>query len=182
MRTNEREIFRKLVCPQCHKVGVIMRILYGMPGEEFDHQHFASGGCIMQGLGLDPDVQCRICDWIGFRNQLDSLLSKESLDMSQRELLDHEGNLLYYWDVTDGGVHFEIETFATPGSQFSTDSEVQFTVPESEFPKIYAMFKIDPATDIGDAIQEISDSGQGLDLSEAFEDSIEVRNKFVWIS
>lgn len=158
------------------------RILWGMPEENFDYLHFASGGCIMQGGGLDPDVQCRECEWNGFRNELDSLLSKELLDMSQRELLDDEGEVIYYWDVADVGVHFEIEIFGDPGSEFSMDSELQFTVPKSEFPKIYAMFEIDPVNEIDDAIQEISDSGRGLELSQAFEDSIQVMDKFVWMN
>jgi hypothetical protein len=182
METSERQAFRKLTCPLCKRVGVIMRILYGMPGEDFDHLHFASGGCIMEGRGMDHDVTCRKCDWSGHRNELDSLISKEMLDMSQRELLDEDGELIYYWDLTDVGLHFEIELYGTPGDAFSMDSEVQFTVPESEFAKIYKMFEIDVSTDIGDAIQEISDSGRGTQLWESLEGAINVVDKNVWMS
>jgi ATP phosphoribosyltransferase len=55
-------------------------------------------------------------------------------------------------------------------------------VPGSEFGKIYELFEIDPSTDIADAIQEISDSGRGLQLWEAFEDTIQVVDKHVWMS
>ena len=153
-----------------------------MPGEEFDHQNFGSGGCIVQGMGLDPDVTCSKCDWSGFRNELDTLISKEMLDMSQSELLDDEGEVIYYWDVTDVGVHFEIETYGIPGSEFSMDTEVQFTVPESEFVKIYELFKLDPADGIASAIQEISDTGRGLELWDALEHEIKVIDKSVWMS
>lgn len=178
----EREAFRKLVCPQCHKSRVIRRILYGMPGRDFDHRNFALGGCVMWGGGLDPDVACSKCDWSGFRNELDTLISKEMLDMSQGELFDDEGEVLYYWDVTDVGVHFEIETYAIPGSEISMDTEVQFTVAESEFGKIYELFKLDPADGIASAIQKISDSGRGLELWDAFEEKIKVIDKSVWMS
>lgn len=100
----------------------------------------------------------------------------------QRELLDDEGKVIYYWDVTDKGVHFEMETHGIAGLDFDMSTEVQFTVPGSEFGKIYELFEIDPSTDIADAIQEISNSGRGLQLWEAFEDTIQVVDKHVWLS
>jgi hypothetical protein len=47
------------------------QILYGMPDPEiFDFEKYAVGGCCISGDGSDPDIQCRSCEWEGFRKDL----------------------------------------------------------------------------------------------------------------
>jgi len=47
------------------------QILYGMPDPEiFDFEKYAVGGCCINGDGSDPDIQCRSCEWEGFRKDL----------------------------------------------------------------------------------------------------------------
>jgi hypothetical protein len=47
------------------------QILYGMPDPDvFDFEKYAVGGCCMNGDGTDADIQCRSCEWEGFRKDL----------------------------------------------------------------------------------------------------------------
>ena len=34
-------------CPSCGEVGGLKRILYGMPGQDFDHEKYLVGGCVI---------------------------------------------------------------------------------------------------------------------------------------
>ena len=71
MNSRGRMYTGKLVCPQCGKIGTLRTILYGMPDPEtFDFEKYAVGGCCMSGDGSDPDVQCKQCEWEGFRKDL----------------------------------------------------------------------------------------------------------------
>jgi hypothetical protein len=72
MTTNQaRRPNKFLVCPSCHQIGTLRKIIYGMPdAETFDFEKYAVGGCCLTGDGLDPDVQCRNCEWEGFRKDL----------------------------------------------------------------------------------------------------------------
>ncbi len=151
-----------------------------MPGEDFDHRRFASGGCVMN--GNDPDVQCNECMWEGFRNQLDSLFEEMLMPVKQNELLNEEGEVLYYWDITEKGIHFEFESSGVPGTAFSMDMEIQFVMPESEFPKINEMFGIAADIEIEDAINEISGTEFAEELCDAFNSSIKVVDRFVWMN
>ncbi len=151
-----------------------------MPGENFDHRRFASGGCVLN--GDDPDVQCNECMWEGFRNQLDSLFEEMLMPVKQNELLNAEGEVLYYWDITEKGVHFEFESSGVPGTAFSMDMEIQFVLPESEFPKINEMFGIAADVEIEDAINEISGTEFAEELCDAFNSSIKVVDRFVWMN
>ena len=64
-------IAKETACPVCDETGTLREILYGMPDPEtFDFERYAVGGCCISGDGLDPDVQCRNCDWEGFRKEL----------------------------------------------------------------------------------------------------------------
>ena len=66
-----RRSLKLLTCPSCQQVGTLRKIHYGMPDPEtFDFEKYAVGGCCISGGGLDPDVQCKECDWEGFRDQL----------------------------------------------------------------------------------------------------------------
>jgi hypothetical protein len=60
---------KSLVCPGCHQIGTLRKILYGMPDPEtFDFKKYAVGGCCVSPGGIDPDVNCKVCDWSGFRD------------------------------------------------------------------------------------------------------------------
>jgi len=180
MNTRERVSFRKLVCPECSAKGSIQRILLGMPEAEFDYTHFQSGGCVIQGGGLDPDVGCALCEWSGFRNDLDDLVEWRLDDMKQQELLGEDYEVLYYWDVVEKGVHFEYESYA--GGDGEMDVETQFIMPTSEFHKVYELFDIDIALDIAEAIHLISDSQRGEELYDALGAEIAVIDKFVFMN
>jgi hypothetical protein len=180
MRATEREAFRKQTCPECHKVGVIRRILWGMPGEDFDHRRFASGGCVMN--GDDPGVQCSVCMWEGFRNQLDSLFEEMLMPVKQNELLNEEGEVLYYWDVTENGVLFEFESSGVPGTAFSMDVEVQFVMPESEYLKVKEMFRIAADVEIEDVLEQVSGTEFAEEFRDALNSTIKVVDRFVWMN
>ena len=59
---------KRLVCPECKSKGEMRTILYGMPNEDFDFVKYAVGGCCIQSGGMDPDIECDVCGWVGFRN------------------------------------------------------------------------------------------------------------------
>ena len=64
-------ITKETACPVCDETGTLREILYGMPDPEtFDFERYAVGGCCISGDGLDPDVQCRNCEWEGFHKDL----------------------------------------------------------------------------------------------------------------
>lgn len=102
--------------------------------------------------------------------------------MKQQELISADNEVLYFWDITEKGVHFEYESIGRPGSAFSMDSEIQFTMPISEFHKVYEMFDINTSLDIAQAILEISGSGRGEAFYDALGTEIEVIDKFVWMN
>ena len=71
MTTKRRKRIRALICPRCASIGTMRQILYGMPDPDFfDFEKYAVGGCCMNGDGTDPDIQCRDCEWEGFRKDL----------------------------------------------------------------------------------------------------------------
>ena len=71
MTTKRRRRISSLVCQECEEIGTLRKIIYGMPDPEFfDFEKYAVGGCCIFGNGLDPDIQCRSCEWSGFRKDL----------------------------------------------------------------------------------------------------------------
>jgi hypothetical protein len=71
MTTKRRRRLNSLLCPECGSIGTMRQILYGMPDPEvFDFEKYAVGGCCINGDGSDPDIQCRSCEWEGFRKDL----------------------------------------------------------------------------------------------------------------
>ena len=71
MTTKRRNSVRSLVCPECGEIGTLRKIIYGMPDPEtFDFEKYAVGGCCISGDDSDPDIQCKSCDWLGFRESL----------------------------------------------------------------------------------------------------------------
>ena len=72
MTTKRRKRIDTLVCPECGEIGTLRKILYGMPDPEtFDFEKYAVGGCCVSPDGIDPDVNCRACDWSGYRDGME---------------------------------------------------------------------------------------------------------------
>ena len=63
-----RKRIDSLVCPACGEK-TLKKIVYGMPGENFDFRKNFVGGCIPS----PEDIGCKNCEWVGFRSQLDSV-------------------------------------------------------------------------------------------------------------
>ena len=53
-------------CPQCGEK-MLKKIVYGMPGDDFDFKNNFVGGC-MPG---PEDIGCKNCEWVGFRSELE---------------------------------------------------------------------------------------------------------------
>ena len=70
-KNQRRGTIKFFVCPACQQIGTLRKIIYGMPDPEtFDFEKYAVGGCCISGDGLDPDVQCKECEWEGFRDSI----------------------------------------------------------------------------------------------------------------
>jgi len=54
-------------CPQCKTVGKLKKIVFGMPGEDFDFEKYIVGGCVI--TGDDPEIGCAECRWEGKRGE-----------------------------------------------------------------------------------------------------------------
>ena len=39
--------------------------------ETFDFEKYAVGGCCVSPDGIDPDVNCRACDWSGYQDGME---------------------------------------------------------------------------------------------------------------
>lgn len=102
--------------------------------------------------------------------------------MTKDAIWDCHGNVLYYWHDHDKGIHFQIEYYADPSGVIKDDTEVQFILPISEYPKVYASFEIDPELDIHQALNVISATGRGEDFCTELDDNIQVVDRFVWIT
>ena len=100
--------------------------------------------------------------------------------MTQNVLKDAEGNPLYYWNTVENGIHFEFEYYARTKDE--GDFETSFTMPHSEYYKVYAKYGIDQSVPMEDAIAQISESGRGAELQDDLIDNIERVDKFSWIS
>lgn len=102
--------------------------------------------------------------------------------MDHGRLRSASGEILYHWDVNDKGIHFQYEFRPEPDDPIDMDMEVQFIMPHDQYYKVYEQFELDATTPMENAIQMISDSGRGQDLVDALNGSIEVIDKFVWMS
>ena len=72
MTTKRRRRISSLVCPGCSEIGTLRMIVYGMPDpDHFDFEKYAVGGCCVSPDEIDPDVNCRACDWSGFRDSIE---------------------------------------------------------------------------------------------------------------
>jgi hypothetical protein len=52
-------------CPECKKEGTLKRIVYGMPGPDFDFEKYVVGGCIPD----DAIAECSNCGWTKRKKQ-----------------------------------------------------------------------------------------------------------------
>ncbi len=64
----KRVRIRNAKCPACGVVGTLKRIIFGLPGDDFDFDKYISGGCIV--TDDDPEVGCVTCGWEGKRAEL----------------------------------------------------------------------------------------------------------------
>ena len=71
MTAKRRPALRTLICPKCLQKAVLQRILYGMPGSDFDFDKYAVGGCLIE--PMQPDIACRECGWRGHRDSLEEI-------------------------------------------------------------------------------------------------------------
>jgi hypothetical protein len=72
-----RPQLRTLTCPSCGKRGLLKTILWGMPGEGFDYNAFASGGCILPSPS-PPDSRCAGCLQDCYRDEVSGFGDGES--------------------------------------------------------------------------------------------------------
>jgi hypothetical protein len=54
-------------CPKCGKKGSLKKILFGMPGADFDHEKYIVGGRVIS--DIDPENGCSLCGWEGLRGK-----------------------------------------------------------------------------------------------------------------
>jgi hypothetical protein len=67
-----RKQLRTLTCPECQQKGLLRELLWGMPGDDFDHEKYASGGCCLPSP-WPPDVECSGCGFQGYRDVISGL-------------------------------------------------------------------------------------------------------------
>ncbi len=67
-KTRTRVRLSTAACPSCGAIGKLRKILYGMPGEDFDFEKYAVGGCVI--TENDPEYRCSECEWEGFALQV----------------------------------------------------------------------------------------------------------------
>jgi hypothetical protein len=61
-----RKRIDRLACPACGEK-TLRKIVYGMPGDDFDFKRNFVGGCIPS----PEDIGCKNCEWVGMRSQLE---------------------------------------------------------------------------------------------------------------
>jgi len=54
-------------CPSCREKGGIKKIVFGMPGADFDFKIHIVGGCCV--TDDDPEIGCSKCGWEGMRGE-----------------------------------------------------------------------------------------------------------------
>ena len=54
-------------CPACSGAGGLKKIVYGMPGADFDFEKYIVGGCCV--TDKDPEIGCAKCGWEGMRGE-----------------------------------------------------------------------------------------------------------------
>ena len=100
--------------------------------------------------------------------------------MGEGVLKNAEGEPIYYWDTVENGIRFQFEYYERFNGE--GDFESIFTIPHSEYHKIYAKYKIDPSVPIEVAITQISDSGRGAKFKQDLLTGFEWVDSFSWLS
>ncbi len=60
-----RKRIDSIPCPSCGEK-TLKKILYGMPGDDFDFQKYFVGGCAPSA----EDIGCKNCEWVGIRDEM----------------------------------------------------------------------------------------------------------------
>jgi hypothetical protein len=60
-----RKRIDSISCPSCGEK-TLKKILYGMPGDDFDFQKYFVGGCAPSA----EDIGCKNCEWVGIRDEM----------------------------------------------------------------------------------------------------------------
>ena len=100
--------------------------------------------------------------------------------MSESVLRNAEGDPIYYWRTVENGIEFQFEYYERFKGE--GDFESIFTIPHSEYHKIYTKYEIDPSVPIEDAITLISDSGRGAEFKQDLLTVFEWVDSFSWLS
>ena len=100
--------------------------------------------------------------------------------MSEGVLKNAEGDPIYYWNTVENGIQFQFEYYERFKGE--GDFESIFTIPHSEYHKIYAKYKIDPNVPIEVAITQISDSGRGDEFKHDLLTDFQWVDSFSWLS
>ena len=100
--------------------------------------------------------------------------------MSEGVLRNAEGDPIYYWSTVENGIQFQFEYYERFKGE--GDFESIFTIPHSEYYKIYAKYKIDPSVPIEVAITQISDSGRGAEFKQDLLTVFQWVDSFSWLS
>ena len=64
-QSRKRVYLAESLCPSCRKRGVLKRIVYGLPGADFNFEKYIVGGCCV--TDKDPEIGCSNCGWEGLR-------------------------------------------------------------------------------------------------------------------
>jgi hypothetical protein len=101
--------------------------------------------------------------------------------MAQISIVGEDGKPVLYASLTsEGKLFFEFELYAR--NENEGDYEFNHTVEPEEFPKIAAMFGLNPKDLIMIVVQQITDMGKGQALERALTNN-EIKNKlWTWLS
>ncbi len=100
--------------------------------------------------------------------------------MKEVAVKDINGNVILYCSIDDNG---DLEAaFETYGEKENFDVEIITTVYKSEFSNIKTIYKINLDTEILDAIEKISDEGNGVDFRNKVRDQKWKCETFTWVS
>ena len=93
------------------------------------------------------------------------------------------GQPILFAHVENGVLFVDVESYAGPTDPGGPDIEFMAQIAGEQFPGIRQRFDIDPALSILDALQVVSDSGQGPAFVAALRaGDIQTKSRFVWWS
>jgi hypothetical protein len=93
------------------------------------------------------------------------------------------GKPIMFAHVENGVLFVDVESYAGPTDPGGPDIEFMAQIAGEQFPGICHRFDIDPALSILDALQAVSDSGQGPAFVAALHaGDIQTTSRFVWWS